>query len=853
MSRPQTIQLTPRRQHDQRNTQNFTAPSLRTTIQPRGSSIAPELELSNADRLAQSLGSAVQGVQQAQPFMEQYAQQKYEQGKLDAMQGKEETSGGYFAVRAFEKTKGEVTAHRDYKKSLQQYYVQNRLDADPEQFQAGMEQISKEFLEGQTENFLEGFVPLAMGLETQVLNQYSDFIQEETYKESLETLRQYGFEEVSTILDTMTSQAFGETLGIHSVDKLLKDNPNHYRTFFENANVKEELNGITRDVLSHMQKSGKDMGISRHEVNGIFLDYIISEAKVKGIPALLEVVFKPDESGISLMASEMSSTIDGTYTTLINNIDRRIEQYGAQEADLVEKAGLQEEKAIADQIFRSHWDDINQTGFAHPEDAIDFLTDLQTEIREDERLTHLTNSEFNQLSDKVTDGIEEAVESEANLTEGARQERRDMNDRAVNTFMDTAHAQYYEVLGEPLKEYDEDGNLVSTKASKLRSIREEVQTKIENGVEYGEEGQHIARMGSPDYKSFMEMIDRSLQETSGELNVTSDDASLMELEYNISLGEPYEQEDLIDMYNNGKLAGDDLVKYTRRNSELIAEIEEDSLKNNEKEYINGLIQNVSDLLISLDDDSIFPTHGRYLNPNTMTHPKVGLHFSEQINSFRDQNEGRYPNRTEFRDMVNDYLVGFPQVESLDEMKLNSLLGQSGDEELEDFSERADTLPTADEREIIHDYISEADDQKWWHFGSKEIAKNEALTQFNFASAEEFREADMTGQEYLGFVNDNIEEFKAGGNDVSEYPNQLFSHLDETYSSEMADFYKNYFVLEKLAIPMIEETGLLENRADTLRNIGSIRTSLHQHLVSLGVPEGHTAIALNYLTKALKDD
>jgi len=348
--RPQRPQkLSNRTLLNQRQTMNMTNPNLRGSVQPVSTFVQPDVSDAGAkaQRLAGALGVVGDQLNNMQPFLKDYAEKQYELGKSKALKGEEDVGEGYFQVKAFEETKGGATARREYRLALNEYYNENHGVLDPEEFQEGLEQLAVDYMEGQTDNFINGFAPVAQGLETQALVKYQGYVQEEAHKEKIKQTRALIDGEANLVLDQIIKNKFGDTAGYEDLESFINSDITNYVTFFKDEDNLKTVNTALRQVLTMAQEQGKEMKLNRREVTEQFVDQIIRVAVNKGIPEILDVMYMEDEAGISIVDGLLGNTIDDERRRLEAGINRQIEnaEIEAQKnKDLKEKADAKQKR-----------------------------------------------------------------------------------------------------------------------------------------------------------------------------------------------------------------------------------------------------------------------------------------------------------------------------------------------------------------------------------------------------------------------------------------------------------------------------------------------------------------------------
>ena len=207
--------------------------------------------------------------------------------------------------------KGEGAA-LDFENVLHDYYL-NNWQADPESFQAGLNQIVDEYTKGKSVDFLKGFVPNAHRIEATIRNQY------------------------------LTAQH--QQMKIEGLGNIGKSFEQKASAFIEDNELSsEERAKRLRQLISAEQARGLSFGLTRQEISDHLIDIIGSQAELKGDPSLMRFAEVPDSQGIKL-----------SQTSSLNKI-RMWEQRAVQAHDLmtanIEKKQKEYEKKATTQLER---------------------------------------------------------------------------------------------------------------------------------------------------------------------------------------------------------------------------------------------------------------------------------------------------------------------------------------------------------------------------------------------------------------------------------------------------------------------------------------------------------------------
>jgi len=409
--------------HDQRRTQNVTAPALRPQATPIDSVVqpAPQGEGGGGLDLAEALGVAGQGVQEAMPYLEKYAQTQYEKGEKDAMLGKDSPESDiYWRAKAFEKTKGENQAREGYQNAVNKYLVNNK-DKDPQEFQEGLEKLSKSFIEGRTENFVKGFAGVARQVEQKALGKYNQIVLKQQKRKEQQEMRSFMRNETTEAIDGLIDAEFED---ISSLEELLEKDIMNYNTFFKQESNSEKLNNRLHEVLKVAQERGEAMGWTKQEVSDMFMNRIMSTAVDEGVPEILDVLYMEDEDGIALVDTKKVDNIKQTKNTVESNIEKRVQK--AKTIAEKERARKREEKqkqwekrneARKDNIYKNSYNtltNLEMLAIDNPKKAREKAKKLRKE--KGNLWTNLDKSDYETLTD-MTQGILELSVKNQNAKE----------------------------------------------------------------------------------------------------------------------------------------------------------------------------------------------------------------------------------------------------------------------------------------------------------------------------------------------------------------------------------------------------------------------------------------------------
>lgn len=393
MARFQQTRQTKRTQVDSRNTFDFSTPNISPVAHPVDPYVVPN-EGQGWRQLADSLGIMSDSLDSLQPFMKEYASQQYEKGRIAALTGQEKPSSGYYKITAYEEALGSVTASVEYKKALQDYFQENFNQAAPEDFQQGLEALTQEFLGGQTDNFIRGFVPKAQSLEQAVINEYHSFLASEHHSKSLNIVGELSNSGITDNINSILQDSY-ELEGVQTIDDII-NNPYMYGKISADDSFKDTLSSTLRKNLTDIQKQGMAMGLTRKEISAKYIEFLGRFAVNNGMPEVLDMAYQQDKSGISLSTGELS----GTIAQYKDQAER-----ARQSLVLAADRAAEERSTKQQQLFLNETDAtiMNLSLIEDPKQRAQLAWDMEAKLFQDPSFMNLDNTSFRRILGELKD------------------------------------------------------------------------------------------------------------------------------------------------------------------------------------------------------------------------------------------------------------------------------------------------------------------------------------------------------------------------------------------------------------------------------------------------------------------
>lgn len=267
MARPVEKRLKGQTPVDQKDTYDPTVPDRKVTARVVDQTVE-HYQSKDSQALLQFVDSYNRLQSRAAGFMEQKAVEQKEAGATSALRGedKPETASESW-IRGYETTEGQGAVH-DYL-ALMSGLKSRMAQLAPNEYEAEKEAINKSFLNGASDNWIRGFVPGALDVETKMDAEYQG-VQVEIVKNN-----------------HLTNVRKNTTVEAHRI--------------MADPKIKDKSAAI-RDWVTRAQKQAKDMKVSdRTEVAQHIIESLGPEAVRGANPDLMNFALVKDKDGVALI------------------------------------------------------------------------------------------------------------------------------------------------------------------------------------------------------------------------------------------------------------------------------------------------------------------------------------------------------------------------------------------------------------------------------------------------------------------------------------------------------------------------------------------------------------------------
>ena len=373
--REQRRYLTKRATVDPRVSFDVTTPALDVFARTTDPMVFDGNARGRAQRLAEALGVVNASLPLVGQALEAGYKREYSEGTLSALKGEERPSEGLARIIGYETLKGEFTAQKEYKAEVLQFYNDNHQVLSPEEFEQGLVEISKKYIEGASKHFLEGFLPVAVDIEQKVFENYTKYQQESVYNDTISFISQKAYDDTVDIVNTFLEQYFE---GVN-LDNLRERLDVYY--MLENGDYGQVIAPLIRQSLTDAQNKAELMGLSKKEVSRIYLENIGRMAVEYGLPELLEFAYVKDESGISIARRPEGSKADSFRLSAVEEQMKAVKLFNKAVDDYLteqEKAEIEAEQERVKGVqadIRINTEKILATGT--PDDAWEYFLSIQ--------------------------------------------------------------------------------------------------------------------------------------------------------------------------------------------------------------------------------------------------------------------------------------------------------------------------------------------------------------------------------------------------------------------------------------------------------------------------------------------
>lgn len=300
--RRQEKSLTRRYQVDVRNTFDYTTPALQVVAGPTDPYFQP-IANPQLRQLIDALGTVSSSLQAYSSHAQKLWEEEYEKGRLARAAGEELPSRSEAMQAGWYALSGELAARTEYKPRLLKFLEEN-LEASPEEFAEGLNAITQEFLDHPSEHYLRGFALTALSIEEDVLNRYHAAQRKRVREASLDKITQKARDEA----ESMVLEIMGPIFGVQSLSEIV-GNQEIYDAF-SHGDFGAIYARDMREALSRTQALAQDLGIHRKDVSEIYVNVVGRMAVELGLPELLSFADLRDESGVSIAGGTLGEVVE---------------------------------------------------------------------------------------------------------------------------------------------------------------------------------------------------------------------------------------------------------------------------------------------------------------------------------------------------------------------------------------------------------------------------------------------------------------------------------------------------------------------------------------------------------------
>jgi hypothetical protein len=212
-----------------------------------------------------------EGLKGGAKIKRQVDEDRKKRGMTDAAAKKDPQETSDFYIMGHEILSGRAAAN-DLEGAMDQYFEENK-DADPASFKQGMDRVSRQFLAGRSEYFVEGLMGEAVSIEQKYGAKYMAHVKQKT--------KEMGSETISSAFDYEMRQVLDSPVNANDADFRAK---------------------VLREMITGAQETGAAYGLSRTEVSERLVQIIGRQGMKLADPDLItKVANVPDKDGIRLI------------------------------------------------------------------------------------------------------------------------------------------------------------------------------------------------------------------------------------------------------------------------------------------------------------------------------------------------------------------------------------------------------------------------------------------------------------------------------------------------------------------------------------------------------------------------
>ena len=405
---------------DPKASYDVTTPSVDVVAQTTDPMVFNEGKNSKASKLAHALGifqsetlPALETVSKAR------SERHFQEGATDALLGKDRPSKGIMRLQGWDTLKGALSAKRDYRTEITDFYNENYLELTPDEFEAGMNEIAQRYLEGQSQSYVQSFIQNSLDIEQNIFDKYNE-TQRELFKQDSANMLSAKAHDISfNVVEEFIRREFEDIL---SLDEIRKRPDILWELSHRQQEFGYEVGKALRADLTEAQLIGKTLGFNRHDVNAIYLEQVGEIAVHYGLPELLSFFYMPDETGNApiITTQNLGKPAYGYIAKAEASQKSILAEYKKALSD-AEKQRLKDAEDNLKLALEAYVKDMNvELGLLekmivdNPEEVVDYADNLMYEMFQPESLFHqLDKTEHKKLFDRVlnvaTTDIEFAV------------------------------------------------------------------------------------------------------------------------------------------------------------------------------------------------------------------------------------------------------------------------------------------------------------------------------------------------------------------------------------------------------------------------------------------------------------
>jgi hypothetical protein len=267
--------LSKRRGVTAKETYRYGTPNLDVTANPKDTYQHTTAAGSSAMKLAEALKSGRSLLEGYAEFREQQEKEEKTKGYELGITGQDLPEDASQAkIQGYLRAEGEAEVY-DFQEQVSNYLA-NKNHLSPEEFQEGLNQLQEQFISDKSTEYLKGFIPKARQIESHVYQDYMEIQRERVRQEGAANLAKTWRNEAEEMLRQKQAPTGIGT----SEQRITKDESKHLR-----------------EVLTRLQKQGKEFGLTKMEVSEHIIDVAGRLAEQTANPDFLDFATRKDKDG----------------------------------------------------------------------------------------------------------------------------------------------------------------------------------------------------------------------------------------------------------------------------------------------------------------------------------------------------------------------------------------------------------------------------------------------------------------------------------------------------------------------------------------------------------------------------